>query len=75
MLESEVVQADPLEGALAKWQHTSSLTEAERDEVDFQVQLIIKKCLDRVQELEHGENCAYDLWLMSQCDTKPSKRH
>ena len=35
----------------------SSLTESERDEVDFQVKLVIKQCLSRVQELERGETC------------------
>ena len=39
------------------WQGASSLTESERDEVDFQVKLVIKQCLSRVQELERGETC------------------
>lgn len=41
--------------AFAKWQHITTLTDAERDEIDFQVKLVIKQCLDRVQELERGE--------------------
>lgn len=41
----------------SRWQGASSLTESERDEVDFQVKLVIKQCLSRVQELERGETC------------------
>ncbi|WFD30196.1 hypothetical protein MSPP1_001213 [Malassezia sp. CBS 17886] len=41
--------------AFAKWQRVHSLTDAERDEIDFQVKLVIKQCLDRVQGLERGE--------------------
>lgn len=41
--------------AFARWQGASSLTESERDEVDFQVKLVIKQCLGRVHELERGE--------------------
>lgn len=41
----------------SRWQGASSLTESERDEVDFQVKLLVKQCLSRVQELERGEMC------------------
>lgn len=37
----------------------TALTESERDEVDFQVKLVIKQCLARVQELERGEKCTF----------------
>lgn len=45
----------------AKWQHIQTLTDTERDEIDFQVKLVIKQCLERVQELERGEKCKSDV--------------
>lgn len=48
---------DESSGTFARWNRITSLTEAERDEVDFQVKLVIKQCLSRVNELERGEKC------------------
>ncbi|KAL4400987.1 SNARE complex protein [Malassezia pachydermatis] len=48
-------EAGSSQDAFARWQRTTSLSEAERDEVDFQVKLVIKQCLSRVNELERGE--------------------
>lgn len=56
----ELQNTNSSQDAFAKWQHNSSLTEAERDEVDFQVKLVIKQCLDRVQELDNGENLRFN---------------
>lgn len=33
-----------------------SLTDRERDEIDFQAKLIIRRCIDRIKELESAEN-------------------
>ncbi|CEJ04091.1 hypothetical protein RMCBS344292_18060 [Rhizopus microsporus] len=35
--------------------HITQLTDRERDEIDFQAKLIIKRCMDRVKELEESE--------------------
>ena len=56
--------------AFARWQRTTSLSEAERDEVDFQVKLVIKQCLSRVNELERGEKRTYELSNASQFGPK-----
>ncbi|KAI8150401.1 hypothetical protein BJV82DRAFT_503915 [Fennellomyces sp. T-0311] len=32
-----------------------SLTDNERDEIDFQAKVIIRRCMDRIKELEHAE--------------------
>ncbi|WFD05861.1 hypothetical protein MVES1_001195 [Malassezia vespertilionis] len=57
LADRDDAMSNPVDGddALAKWQHITSLSESERDEVDFQVKLVVKRCLDRVQELERGE--------------------
>ncbi|KAL9939687.1 hypothetical protein V8E36_001504 [Tilletia maclaganii] len=39
----------------AKWRNVRQLTDAERDEVDLQTRLVVKKCIDRVKELERAE--------------------
>lgn len=41
--------------AFQRWAHAVSLSDAERDEIDFHIRLSIKQCLERVQELERGE--------------------
>lgn len=41
---------------LDTWRGVNSLTDKERDEIDFQVKMTIKKCLARIKELEEGEN-------------------
>ncbi|WFD46632.1 hypothetical protein GLX27_001269 [Malassezia furfur] len=53
--ENELDTESTKDDAFAKWQHIHALTDAERDEIDFQVKLMIKKCLESVQELERGE--------------------
>ena len=57
---NDINNANNSQDAFSKWQHNTSLTEAERDEVDFQVKLVVKQCLDRVQELEHGETLRFN---------------
>lgn len=42
-------------GALDAWKGVTSLTDKERDEIEFQVKVMIKRCLGRIQELEKGE--------------------
>lgn len=37
------------------WKGVSSLTDKERDEIEFQVKVMIKRCLGRIKELEKGE--------------------
>ncbi|CAD6884317.1 unnamed protein product [Tilletia controversa] len=39
----------------ARWKNVRQLTDAERDEVDLQTRMVVKKCIDRVQELEKAE--------------------
>ncbi|PWN49589.1 hypothetical protein IE53DRAFT_136322 [Violaceomyces palustris] len=40
----------------AKWQKLSGpLDEKQRDEIDFQVKVVIKRCLESIRELEHAE--------------------
>lgn len=59
-VDSDIAPSDderPTDDAFAKWQHIQTLTDSERDEIDFQVKLVIKQCLERVQELERGEKC------------------
>lgn len=34
----------------------TSLSDKERDEIEFQVKLMIKRCLARIKELEKGED-------------------
>lgn len=59
------------EDAFAKWQHITTLTDAERDEIDFQVKLVIKQCLDRVQELERGEKrTSFFFFLLTQSESR-----
>ncbi|UZJ52383.1 hypothetical protein CBS101457_001703 [Exobasidium rhododendri] len=41
--------------ALDAWKGVSNLTEKERDEIQFQVKVMIKRCLARIKELEKGE--------------------
>lgn len=53
--ESGLDPENTKDDAFAKWQHIHTLTDTERDEIDFQVKLVIKKCLESVQELERGE--------------------
>ncbi|KAK0522034.1 hypothetical protein OC842_006590 [Tilletia horrida] len=38
-----------------KWRNVRQLTDAERDEVDLQTRMVVKKCIERVQELEKAE--------------------
>ncbi|KAE8230652.1 hypothetical protein CF326_g4341 [Tilletia indica] len=39
----------------ARWKNVRQLTDAERDEVDLQTRMVVKKCIDRVKELEKAE--------------------
>lgn len=41
--------------ALDSWKGVTSLSDKERDEIEFQVKVMIKRCLGRVKELEKGE--------------------
>jgi syntaxin 18 len=41
--------------ALDSWKGSSSLTDKERDEIQYQVKVMIKRCLARIKELEKGE--------------------
>jgi syntaxin 18 len=41
--------------ALQSWKGVTSLTNKERDEIEFQVKVMIKRCLARIKELEKGE--------------------
>lgn len=62
-----------IDGRFGKWQQVVSLTDAERDEIDFQVKLFVKQCLERVQELERGEKRTLSVGYTSanqQCDKK-----
>lgn len=42
-------------GALESWKGVKSLNDKERDEIEFQVKVMIKRCLGRIKELEKGE--------------------
>lgn len=42
-------------GSLDAWRQVTALTDEERDEIEFQVRLTIKRCLARIRELEEGE--------------------
>ncbi|EST09954.2 SNARE-complex protein Syntaxin-18 N-terminal [Kalmanozyma brasiliensis GHG001] len=48
---------DSAEGsAFAKWKaFTGPLTDMQRDEIDFQVKVVIKRCLESIKELEQAE--------------------
>ncbi|CDW99785.1 hypothetical protein, partial [Sporisorium scitamineum] len=50
---------DPEDGAgdaFAKWKaSTGSLSDTQRDEIDFQVRVVIKRCLESIKELERVE--------------------
>lgn len=52
-----VPKASGLEGSLFALFGTDigSLTDNERDEIDFQAKVIIRRCMDRIKELEHAE--------------------
>ncbi|KAE8246614.1 hypothetical protein A4X13_0g5709 [Tilletia indica] len=39
----------------ARWKNVRQLTDAERDEVDLQTRMVVKKSIDRVKELEKAE--------------------
>jgi len=41
--------------ALESWKGVTGLTDKERDEIEFQVKVMIKRCLARIKELEKGE--------------------
>ena len=42
--------------AFAKWKaFTGPLTDTQRDEIDFQVKVVIKRCLESIKELERAE--------------------
>ncbi|KAN0063021.1 hypothetical protein ACQY0O_004184 [Thecaphora frezii] len=43
-------------GPFAQWQQfRGPLTERQRDEIDFQVKVVVKRCLDSIKELEMAE--------------------
>ncbi|KAK0568028.1 hypothetical protein OC861_002343 [Tilletia horrida] len=46
---------DDAANLFARWRKIKQLTDAERDEVDLQTRLVVKKCIERVQELEKAE--------------------
>lgn len=46
---------DEGKGALELWKGVTSLSDKERDEIEFQVKIMIKRCLGRMKELEKGE--------------------
>lgn len=71
--ENELDTESTKDDAFAKWQHIHALTDAERDEIDFQVKLMIKKCLESVQELERGEK-RRSRWL-TQFGSRPWTDH
>lgn len=50
-------KASGLEGSLFALFGTDigTLTDNERDEIDFQAKVIIRRCMDRIKELEHAE--------------------
>ncbi|CDS11158.1 hypothetical protein LRAMOSA03421 [Lichtheimia ramosa] len=52
-----VPKASGLEGSLFALFGTDigTLTDNERDEIDFQAKVIIRRCMDRIKELEHAE--------------------
>lgn len=44
------------DSAFAKWKaFTGSLSDTQRDEIDFQVKVVIKRCLESIKELEAAE--------------------
>ena len=47
-------QLDPSKG-LEAWSGVKYLTDRERDEVDYQMKMVIKKCLDQIKELSQAE--------------------
>lgn len=49
-------QDDEAGSAFAKWKaFTGPLSDTQRDEIDFQVRVVIKRCLESVKELERAE--------------------
>lgn len=47
---------DGSKNPLDAWRGVQNLTDKERDEIEFQVKITIKRCLGRIKELEEGEN-------------------
>lgn len=49
-------QEDAAGSAFAKWKaFTGPLSDTQRDEIDFQVKVVIKRCLESIKELERAE--------------------
>ena len=49
-------QDDAAGSAFAKWKaFTGPLSDTQRDEIDFQVKVVIKRCLESIKELERAE--------------------
>jgi syntaxin 18 len=58
--------------ALAAWKGVTSLSDKERDEIEFQVKVMVKRCLGRIQELEKGEEGKFDAYnLVKQTNLIP----
>ncbi|SNX81654.1 related to syntaxin 18 [Melanopsichium pennsylvanicum] len=54
--ESPEDQEDGIGSAFAKWKVlTGLLTDTQRDEIDFQVKVVVKRCLESIKELERAE--------------------
>lgn len=50
--------------ALDAWKGVTSLSDKERDEIEFQVKVMVKRCLGRIQELEKGEEGMFDAFTL-----------
>lgn len=55
-IETPEDQDDAAGSAFAKWKaFTGPLSDQQRDEIDFQVRVVIKRCLESIKELERAE--------------------
>lgn len=52
-------------GGLKRWARLGTLSETQRDEIDFAVKMALKAALERVRELERGEEGEYSCALFS----------
>ncbi|MCO5565664.1 hypothetical protein L7F22_019338 [Adiantum nelumboides] len=54
--QSRASANDSSKNSLDSWRGVQNLNDKERDEIEFQVKITIKRCLARIKELEEGEN-------------------
>ena len=65
-------ELDLSKGLLEAWKDVKWLNDRERDEVDWQAKTVLKRCIERVRELEQAEKSGCPRSRAIQCRVVPS---